>query len=99
MLAAPQDSSADDSADEDKPPRKGHGRRPAEEYTGAKHVKLAHRWLSSGQSCPHCVAGKIYTQCEPGVLVRIVGQGGVQPPQCGGERGVRYHHARPDRAE
>lgn len=74
VLAAPPDSSADDSAEEDKSPRKGHGRRPAEQYTGAKHVKLAHRWLSSGQSCPHCNAGKVYTQCEPGVLVRIVGQ-------------------------
>jgi transposase len=70
-LADPHDASA---GDEDTPPRKGHGRRRAQDYTGAECVELTHPALCSGQSCPHCEHGKVYTQREPGVLVRIVGQ-------------------------
>lgn len=70
-LADPHDASA---GDEDTPPRKGHGRRRAQDYTGAECVELTHPALRSGQSCPHCEYGKVYTQREPRVRVRIVGQ-------------------------
>lgn len=70
----PPDTETDDTRDDDKPPRKGHGRRGAEEYTGAERVRRSHPSLQPGQSCPHCHVGKIYAQSEPGGLVRIVGQ-------------------------
>jgi len=65
---------AEDARDKDKPPRKGHGRRGAEQYTGAERRRCAHPSLEPGQSCPHCDAGKVYAQSEPGVFIRIVGQ-------------------------
>lgn len=68
------DASAEDAPAEGKPPPKGHGRRRAEDYTGAQHIALTHPSLSAGQACPHCDTGKVYLQCQPGVLVRIVGQ-------------------------
>lgn len=74
VLGAPTDTNTEDARDKDKPPRTGHGRRPAAQYTGAQHIALAHPALGAGQSCPHCDAGKLYTQCEPARLVRIVGQ-------------------------
>jgi len=72
----PEPPADDDARDDDKPPRKrkGHGRRSADEYTGAKRRRCAHPSLKPGQSCPHCDAGKVYAQSEPGVLIRIVGQ-------------------------
>ena len=59
---------------EDNPPPKGHGRRRAEEYTGAEHLVLDHPTLHTGEPCPHCLAGKIYTQPEPARRVNVFGQ-------------------------
>jgi len=55
-------------------PRKGHGRRPAEDYTGAKTRAIAHPTLQPGCGCPHCDKGKVYPQSQPGLMIRIVGQ-------------------------
>ena len=57
-----------------KRPPKGHGRRPAEDYTGATTLAIAHPTLQPGSGCPHCEKGKVYPQREPGVKIRIVGQ-------------------------
>lgn len=57
----------------DKPKRKGHGRRGAKEYTGAKKCKIDHATLKHGNTCPECEKGKVYRLPEPKVLVRVTG--------------------------
>lgn len=54
-----------------KPKKKGHGRIPAADYTGAPRVKIPHESLSAGKPCPHC-EGKVYAK-NPRLLVRIRG--------------------------
>ena len=51
--------------------RKGHGRIPAEAYTGGERVKVPHESLTPGDSCP-CCPGKVYGK-KPRLLVRIRG--------------------------
>ena len=57
-----------------KPPRPGHGRNAASDFSGAKRIKVAHATLHSGDACPGCARGKVYQQKEPKPLVRIMGQ-------------------------
>ena len=59
--------------EQEKPKRKGHGRRGAEQYRGAQKVKVAHQELKSGDICPACERGKLYQQSEPAKLIRITG--------------------------
>jgi transposase len=54
--------------------RAGHGRNSAASFTGAQKVAIRHAKLHSGDRCPECEKGKVYTQKEPKALVRIVGQ-------------------------
>jgi transposase len=54
--------------------RKGHGRNGAADYRGADKIVVAHGSLKTGQCCPKCPKGKVYTKREPAVLVRVVGQ-------------------------
>lgn len=53
--------------------RPGHGRNGAESFTGAVKVCVVHGTLHHGDRCPECVKGKLYTQPQPAVLVRIRG--------------------------
>jgi transposase len=53
---------------------KGHGRNGAAAFSGAKKVVVPHPTLHSGDACPGCEKGKVYSQKEPRTLVRIVGQ-------------------------
>ena len=57
---------------------KGHGRNGAEDFTGARRVRVPHASLTPGQRCPKCGKGKIYRIKEPAVLVRITGQAPLQ---------------------
>jgi hypothetical protein len=58
---------------ESKPKRKGHGRIPAEAYTGAEKVKVSHESLKPGDPCPNpSCSGMVYGK-EPQRLVRIRG--------------------------
>jgi len=41
-----------------KPKKKGHGRKPAAAYTGAKKVNVSHAVLKIGDDCPGCLKGK-----------------------------------------
>jgi transposase len=66
-----KDSREGDKAKE-KP--KGHGRNGARDYTGAKRTKIAHESLKSGDPCPLCSKGKVYTQKVPAYIVRLFGQ-------------------------
>jgi len=60
--------------DANAPQKPGHGRNGAEAFGGAKKVPVAHQTSKHGERCPDCGKGNVYTQKEPKVLVRIVGQ-------------------------
>ena len=60
------------SENRDKP--KGHGRKPADEYTGADKVDVAHPDLKPGDRCPSCLKGKVYELKTPETAVRITGK-------------------------
>jgi transposase len=55
-------------------PARGHGRNGAAAYPGARRVQVPHASLKAGDSCPTGCGGKVYSQHEPGVLVRVHGQ-------------------------
>jgi membrane protein DedA with SNARE-associated domain/rhodanese-related sulfurtransferase len=57
---------------EHQPP--GHERNGASRFTGARTVRVPHKQLRPGDTCPECGAGKVYRQKEPKTLVRIVGR-------------------------
>jgi len=64
-----------DSDRPDKPPRQrpGHGRNGAASYPGAEKVQVPHGTRQAGERCPECFKGKLYTQSQPAVLLRIRG--------------------------
>jgi transposase len=70
----PSRPAGDDGAPAARAPRKGHGRRGAEAYTGAERIAVAHATLQPRDRCPGCLKGKIYRVPEPRVLVRLRGQ-------------------------
>jgi transposase len=53
--------------------KKGHGRKSANAYTGAKKVNVLHATLKNGDACPACLKGKIYVMKDPKKVVRITG--------------------------
>jgi transposase len=55
-------------------PAPGHGRIGAAAYTGARRIVVSHTTLRSGDRCPECGKGKVYTQREPKRQIRFVGQ-------------------------
>ena len=58
---------------QERTPRPGHGRTGDHTYTGPVQVGVAHGTLHHGDRCPECLKGKLYTQRQPAVLVRIRG--------------------------
>lgn len=54
-----------------KPRRKGHGRRGAAQYTGARRVAVCHPSLKAGQVCEKCRCGKLRRQRQPAVAMRV----------------------------
>jgi hypothetical protein len=54
--------------------RKGHGRRAAATYWGAKKVTVPHEQLKAGDACPGCTAGKLYDTERPAVLLHLHAQ-------------------------
>ena len=76
---ADQQKNSGDDAAEGKDPQtkqkaKGHGRKGADPYTGADHIRVPHESLKAGDACPKCKKGTVYESVEPGHLVRIRGQ-------------------------
>ena len=74
--SAPDDPAAlqgkvSDGADKKKP--KGHGRNGADAYRGAEVVEIALPDLKTGDTCPECIAGKVYGS-PPRTIVKVVGQ-------------------------
>jgi transposase len=72
--AGSQAAAAGPPQHEQKKKKPGHGRNAAAAYQGARRVRTAHPTLKTGDPCPACEKGKLYTQQEAKVLVRIVGQ-------------------------
>ena len=65
---------SEEDSNKPKAKRKGHGRRAATAYWGAKNVSVPHGHLKAGDLCPACVKGKLYdTQC-PSVLLHLCAQ-------------------------
>lgn len=58
--------------------RKGHGRNGAAAYWGAKRIKVLHATLSHGGGCPEGCGGKVYTEKEARILLRIEAMAPVQ---------------------
>jgi transposase len=59
---------------EAKPKRKGHGRKGANDYPGARRVKVPHPKLHLGDLCPKCLKGKLYLFSQPARIIRVVAQ-------------------------
>jgi hypothetical protein len=66
--------SSEKASGEPKAKRKGHGRNGAQDYSGARKVKVSHPTLNVGQLCPQCLRAKLYWLKTPARLVRIVAQ-------------------------
>jgi transposase len=58
----------------EKSPRKGHGRRAANTYWGAKKVHVSHSQFKVGQKCPACDQGNLYDTERPSVLLHLQAQ-------------------------
>lgn len=58
----------------DKPKRKGHGRRAASDYSGARIVKCRNERLKIGDDCPSSCGGRLYDLNEPTTLIQFTGQ-------------------------
>jgi hypothetical protein len=54
--------------------RKGHGRRAAAAYWGAKKVAVSHAQLKAGAVCPGCGQGRLYDTQRPAVLLHLHAQ-------------------------
>lgn len=61
-------------SEEPKPKRKGHGRKGAKDYRGARRVKVPHPKLHLGDLCPKCLKGRLYLFSQPAQIIRIVAQ-------------------------
>lgn len=70
---------ADKPPPKDKKKRKGHGRRPADAYWGARRVQVPHAHLHPGDVCPGCQKGKLCDTERPATLLHLV----AQPPIAG----------------
>jgi len=57
-----------------KPRRKGHGRRGAKAYTGARRIPVTHPTLKAGQVCSACKKGKLRRQPKPATALHLTGQ-------------------------
>lgn len=56
-----------------KPKRRGHGRRGAGQYTGAHRIWVSHPTLRAGALCEQCRRGKLRRQKRPGVALQLQG--------------------------
>jgi transposase len=70
----PDASRAAGGSAEPKSKRKGHGRKGAKDYPGAKRVLVPHPKLHIGDLCPKCLKAKLYLYKQPARIIRIVAQ-------------------------
>ena len=62
------------SESKEKPKRKGHGRRAASDYNGARIFKCRHERLKVGDDCPSSCGSRLYDLKEPTALMQFTGQ-------------------------
>jgi hypothetical protein len=67
----PAEAPAKSSEPRAKPKRKGHGRRPASSYRGAKRVQVNHPTLRAGDVCSACKKGKLRRQPKPAPVIEV----------------------------
>lgn len=67
---------ADRPSDTPKRRRKGHGRRGAAAYTGARRVRVSHPTFTTDQVCPECQKGKLRLQPKVATAIHLQ----AQPP-------------------
>jgi transposase len=68
-------TSGERNASEWKEKKKGHGRRAAQDYVGAKKVCCRHPELKAGDICPHAqCGGHLYNLNDPKVFIQFTGQ-------------------------
>lgn len=75
--AAKSQSETDPATDKNKGSKKGHGHRPASDYSGAKIIHVAHEMLKKGGLCPDCSKGRL-SRLPAGSVIRIVGSPSLQ---------------------
>jgi hypothetical protein len=63
-----------DSAPSPKLKRKGHGRKGAKDYPGAKRLPVPHPKHKVGDLCPKCLKGKLYLFKAPARIICILAQ-------------------------
>ena len=75
-IEASVNNDAEDSDDEDKPKKPGHGRMPHTVYQDYKEIHLEIDNFKVGDLCPQACGGRLYEfePKKPRVLVRIKGQ-------------------------
>jgi transposase len=54
--------------------KKGHGKIPASNYTEADQKFISHEKFKQKDSCPLCLAGKLYPMKKPGIAIYLKGQ-------------------------
>ena len=74
-VCSPTESAAP-TAPPPKTRRKGHGRRGAKAYTGARRIRLPHPTLKRAQVCPACQKGKLRLQPNLATALHLT----AQPP-------------------
>jgi transposase len=74
-VCAPIESAAS-TAPQPKTRRKGHGRRGAKAYTGARRIRVSHPTLRASQVCPDCRKGKLHLQPQLATALHLA----AQPP-------------------
>lgn len=57
---------------------KGHGKRSANDFTGAQKVTVAHETLSHKDPCPLCPKGFVYRQKIPGFVIHFTGHAPIK---------------------
>jgi len=63
----------DQPKNKNKKPSKGHGKNGVDAYAGASTLTIEHATMTSGDPCPACERGKVYTH-QPQKVVRLNGQ-------------------------
>lgn len=58
--------------------KKGHGKRSADDFTGANKVAVAHDTLTHKDPCPLCLKGIVYRQKKPGVVIHFTGHAPIK---------------------
>lgn len=76
---SPKTKDSSEPSEEQAPKKrpKGHGKKGAKDYPDAPCIFHPHEKLKSGDRCPECSRGRLYTT-EPGSVIQVVGSAPIQ---------------------